>query len=71
MKPSSEQIEAAFKSYLANNPLAKQLQTDDTLKVNEAGKLGVNTAKFVQKDDSHAVTASAVHERIGNIEIVP
>lgn len=70
MKPSSQQIETAFKSYLAQNPLAKQLQTDDTLRVTDDGKLGVNTAKIAQKDDMNPVTAGAVYDRLGDIESV-
>ena len=69
MKPSSQQIEVAFKSYLSQNPLAKQIKTDDTLLVTDDGKLGVNTAKFVQPDNKYPVTADAVHTRIGTINV--
>lgn len=68
MKPSMQQIAAAFKSYLSKNPLERMLKIDKTLKVSEDGTLGVNTAKVVQENDDLPVTSNAVRERVGDID---
>lgn len=46
------------------------LKTDHTLKINEAGALGVNTAKEPEKDNTLPITAAAVHTTVGNIEVL-
>lgn len=69
MKPSSQQIESAFKMYLNQNPLTNKLSIDETLKVSD-GKLGVNTAKMAQDNIPLSITADAVYERVGNLESI-
>ena len=43
---------------------------EHTLKVNEDGKLSVNTADTVEKDNTLPITAAAVHTQLGNIETI-
>jgi hypothetical protein len=50
--------------------LVYELSIDETLKLNEQGALGVNTATEVEKDNTLPITAAAVHTTVGNIEIL-
>lgn len=50
--------------------LVYELSIDETLKLNEQGALGVNTANEVEKDNTLPITAAAVHTAVGNIEIL-
>ena len=43
---------------------------EHTLKLTEDGKLSVNTADTVEKDNTLPVTSAAVHTQIGNIETI-
>ena len=44
-------------------------ETDETLSL-ENGILSVNTANTVERDNKLPVTSAAVHETVGNIEIL-
>ena len=68
MKPSKLQIASAFLKFLANNPLAKLIKTDDTLRVTEDGKLSVNTTEDVTEGNSLPVTSNAVTKEIGTLD---
>lgn len=65
---TQEEIEEAFMEYLAENPLEKNLQIDETLKINKDGKLGVNTTEDIRSGNALPVTANAVHEQVEIID---
>ena len=44
------------------------LKIDETLRFNEKGILGVNTATEAQEDNTLPITSAAVHTAVGNIE---
>ncbi len=46
------------------------LKTDGTLTLSEGNVLSVNTAKDAEKDNTLPITAAAVYETVGNIEIL-
>lgn len=43
---------------------------DHTLKYDQYGNLGVNTASVVEKDNTLPITSAAVETTVGNIEIL-
>ena len=66
---SPEQLDEAIEKYFTEKPtvLAKNIPTNETLKLTSDGKLSVNTTTDVSKDNTLPVTAAAVHVQIGNI----
>ena len=50
--------------------LVYELAIDETLKLNEKGALGVNTATDIEQDNTLPITAAAVHTAVGNIEVL-
>lgn len=46
------------------------LKTDETLTLNEKNVLSVNTAPNAQEDNTLPITAAAVYNTVGNIEIL-
>ncbi|MBR3815138.1 MAG: SGNH/GDSL hydrolase family protein [Clostridia bacterium] len=53
-----------------NNSEHEGLKIDNTLKINELGQLGVNTADEASADNTLPITSAAVHTQLGNIEIL-
>lgn len=49
--------------------VAPKFITDETLKL-EDGKLSVNTADAIEEDNTRPVTAAAVYQTVGNIEVL-
>lgn len=68
MKPSTQQIAAAFQIYLKKNPLAKRLKTDDTLKISEDGTLRVNVTENVIAGNALPASSNATYGTIGVID---
>lgn len=46
------------------------LKIDETLKYNEQGALGVNTATETEQDNTLPITSAAVYTAVGNIEVL-
>lgn len=70
MKPSMKQIAEAFKSYFSRHPLAKMLKINNTLKLTDDGKLGVNITDEVTEGNNLPVTARAVREKVDAIDSI-
>lgn len=64
---AKEQADRAEK--IAEDVGGIDFETDDTLSL-ENGILSVNTANTVERDNKLPVTSAAVHETVGNIEIL-
>lgn len=65
---TQEEIEEAFLDYIKENPLETQLNIDETLKITDDGKLGVNTTEDVSKGNNLPITANAVHDTVEIID---
>ena len=64
---SVEEIPEILDEYFEENPIEKQIKTNETLKVTADGKLAVNTADSVGQDNTLPITSAAVHTEVGNI----
>lgn len=68
---SDEQVEAAVKKYLDENPIdvGVQFETDNTLVLKD-GVLSVNTTDQMEQDNTLPMTSAGVYATVGNIEVL-
>lgn len=65
-----QQLTDAQKAQARENIGVALWQTDETLSLSENNVLSVNTAPNVEEDNTLPITAAAVYETVGNIEIL-
>lgn len=66
----SQTVQGALEELLGKfGEVAPKFTTDETLTLTD-GKLSVNTADAIEQDNTKPVTAAAVYQTVGNIEVL-